>query len=201
MSEQKKKNLSKLFKNYNYVMKTSELTLEKIYYADIQKFLKAGLIEKAKHGYYQWIYEYVDSDIVLLNKLFPDAVFCMETACFYYWYSDRTPNQWNFAIDRKVSKNRTNIDYPFIKVYRTEQKLLTLGMTKYVIDGVEVNMYDRDRTVCDCLRYMNQMDKETFNKVIQNYVKDPKKNISNLIKYAKVLRVTKKARDWIEVWM
>jgi len=201
MCKQKIEDLRQLFKRYDFVMKTSELSLEKIYYADIQNFLGTGLIEKVKRGYYQWIYEYADSDVVLLKKLFPDAVFCMETACFYYWYSDRTPSQWNFAIDRRVSKNRTNIDYPFLKVYRTEQKLLTLGMTKYTIDGIEVNMYDRDRTVCDCLRYMDQMDKEIFNKVIQNYVKDPKKNIPNLIKYAKVLRVTKKARDWIEVWM
>jgi len=195
------KKMRKIFRKYGYTMKTFELSKEKIYYKDIQQSLEAGLIEKVKRGYYQWTCEYTDSDIMLLNKLFPDAVFCMETACFYYWYSDRTPSRWNFAIDRRVSKSRTEIDYPFIKVYRMEQKLLALGVTKHVIDGIEVNMYDRDRTICDCLRYMNQMNTETFNKVIQNYIKDPKKNIPNLIEYAKVLRVSKKAKDLIGVWL
>ena len=190
-----------LFEQYDYVMKTSELIKEKIYYSDIQQFVAEGLIEKVKRGYYQWIYEYADSDIVLLNKIFPDAVFCLETAAFYYRYSDRTPAQWNFAIHRDVSKTRMNIDYPFIRAYRSDPKLLELGVITYNIDGVEVKMYDKDRTVCDCLRYMNDMDKEIFNKIILAYVNDPKKNIPNLIEYAKVLRVTKKAKEWIGVWL
>ena len=201
MREGKIEELRKLFKRCDYVMKTSELMREKIYYSDIQQCLKAGLIEKVKHGHYQWIHEHIDSDIVLLNKLFPDVVFCMETACFYYWYTDRTPAQWNFTIHRDVSKTRLNIDYPFIKAYRSNLELLELGATNFTIDGVEVKMYDRDRTICDCLRHMNRMNKETFNKVIQNYIKDPKKNIPNLIEYAKVLRVTKKVKDLIGMWL
>jgi len=193
--------MKKLFEKYNYIMKTSELSHEKIYHADIQKLLNDEIIEKVRHGYYQWIYQHVDSDIVLLNRLFPDAVFCMETACFYYWYTDRTPSHWNFSLSRETSRSRINIDYPFIKVYRTQPKLLTLGMIKYDIDGVEVNMYDRDRTVCDILRYAEHLDKEIFNKVILNYVNDPKKNIANLMKYAKVLRVTTKVKHWIGVWL
>ena len=48
---------------------------------------------------------------------------------------------------------------------------------------------------------MNKMDKEIFNKAIQNYVVDPKKNIPNLMQYAKVLRVQKKVKDLIGVWL
>ena len=38
----------------------------------------------------------------------------METALFYYRYSDRNPAEWNVAIDKNVSKRRTKIYYPFI---------------------------------------------------------------------------------------
>ena len=69
------------------------------------------------------------------------------------------------------------------------------------IDGHEVRIYDKDRLICDCLRYRNKMDKEIFNKAIQNYVKDSKKNISSLMQYAKVLRVQKRVKDLIGVWL
>ena len=69
------------------------------------------------------------------------------------------------------------------------------------IDFEKIRIYDRDRTICDVLRNMNKMDKEIFNKAIQNYVKDSKKNISSLMQYAKVLRVQKRVKDLIGVWL
>lgn len=48
---------------------------------------------------------------------------------------------------------------------------------------------------------MNKMDKEIFNKAIQGYIKDSKKSIPNLMEYAEVLRVQKRVRDLIGVWL
>ena len=125
----------------------------------------------------------------------------METALFYYRYIDRNPAEWNFAIDKNVSKRRTKIDYPFIKACRVESELVTLGETEGEIDFHKVRIYDHDRTICDVLRNRNKMDREIFNKAVQGYVKDPKKNIPNLMEYAKVLRVQTKVKELIGVWL
>jgi len=193
--------LKEIFSAYNNVMSTAELKAKRIYYSDIQQLLQEGLIEKIRRGYYHWIEEFDGSEIVIINKLFPDAVLCMETALFYYRYSDRNPAEWNIAIDKNASRQRTKIDYPFIKAYRVETSLLTLGESIGKIDLSEVRIYDRDRTICDVLRNMNKMDKEIFNKAIQNYIKDPKKNVPNLMIYAKELRVQKRVKDLIGVWL
>lgn len=189
------------FKLNNYVMTTAELLEAKLYYADIKQLLDEGFIERIRRGYYHWVQDDGESEIVIINRLFPDAVLCMETALFYYQYSDRNPSEWSFAIDKNVSKFRTNIDYPFIKAYRVEKQLLTLGETEGEIDHHTVRIYDRDRTICDVLRNMKKMDKEIFNKAIQGYVADQKKSIPNLMKYAQVLRVQKKVSEWIGVWL
>lgn len=191
----------KLFNQHHYIMTTADLTKAKLYYADIKQLLDEGFIERVRRGYYHWIDDQGESEIVIINSLFPDAVLCMETALFYYKYSDRNPAEWSFAIDRNVSKQRTNIDYPFIKTYRVEPKLVALGETEGEIDGQKVRIYDRDRTICDVLRNMNKMDKEIFNKAIQGYVKDPKKNVPSLMEYAKVLRVQRKVKELIGVWL
>lgn len=185
----------------NYVMTTAELLEAKLYYADIKQLLDEGFIERVRRGYYHWVEDDGESEIVIINRLFPDAVLCMETALLYYQYSDRNPSEWSFAIDKNVSKFRTNIDYPFIKAYRVEKQLLTLGETEGEIDHHTVRIYDRDRTICDVLRNMKKMDKEIFNKAIQGYVADQKKSIPNLMKYAQVLRVQKKVSEWIGVWL
>ena len=193
--------LRKVFSSYNYIMTTAQLNAEKLFYRDIQRMLEAGVIEKVKRGYYHLVEGYGDSEVILINRLFPYAVLCMETALFYYGYSNRNPAEWNITIDKNTSRNRTNIDYPFIKAYRVEPALVTLGETTGKIDFVDVRIYDRDRTICDVLRNMNKMDKEIFNKAIQGYVKDSKKNIPNLMEYAKVLRVQKRVKEMIGVWL
>ena len=193
--------LKEIFRRYDFVMTTAELNEEKIYYADIQQLIDDDLIEKVKRGYYHWIDALDGSEVVIINKLFPDAILCMETALFYYGYSDRNPAEWNITINKNTFRQRVKIEYPFVKAYRVEPELLTIGETKGEIDFINVRIYDRDRTICDVLRNMNKMDKEIFNKAIQSYVKDPKKNIPNLMQYAKDLRVQKRVKDLIGVWL
>ena len=202
MLDQKEiKILSDIFKDYDYVMTTAQLSSVKLYYRDIQRMLNEGLIEKIKRGYYHWIESYGKDGIVIINRLFPDGVLCIDTALFYYKYSDRTPAEWHITIDKNTSRQRTQVEYPMIKAYRVESELLPLGETEGEIDSQKIRIYDRDRTICDVLRNMNKMDKEIFNKAIQGYVKDPKKNIPNLMQYAKALRVQKRVKDIIEVWL
>ena len=193
--------LRKVFSDYDYIMTTAQLNKEKLYYRDIQRMLEAGVVEKVKRGYYHWTESFGGSEVEIINRLFPDAVLCMETALFHYRYSDRNPVEWNISIDKNVSRQRTKIDYPFVKAYRVEPALVTLGETTDKIDFIDVRIYDRDRTICDVLRNMNKMDKEIFNKAIQSYVKDPKKNIPNLMRYAKELRIQKRVKDLIGVWL
>ncbi|MFP3155313.1 type IV toxin-antitoxin system AbiEi family antitoxin domain-containing protein [Lachnospiraceae bacterium ZAX-1] len=193
--------IKSIFQKHGNVMRTSELSASKIYYNDIQTLLKEGVIEKLKQGYYYFIDEYNTNEIDIIKRLYPDAILCMHTALFHYGYSDRTPSEWNLAVDKNISRYKIKIEYPFIKSYLFEPHLLDIGLTEQIIDNTYARIYDKDRTICDCLRYMGKMDKEIFNKAIQKYVNDSKKNIPNLIEYAKPLRVQKKVKDLIGVWL
>jgi hypothetical protein len=62
-------------------------------------------------------------------------------------------------------------------------------------------MYDKERVICDCLRYRNKMDKEVFNKAIQGYVSDTGKSIPKLMEYSVPLRCQKLVKDLIGVWL
>lgn len=193
--------VKKIFNEQGDVMRTADLVAAKIYYADIQKLLNDDLIEKIKRGYYHLVDSENLSEANIINHLFPEAVLCLDTALFYYGYSDRTPSVWHLAVDKNIQKSRLKIDYPFIRPYFLEPHILGIGVIEGVIDHNTVRIYDKDRTICDCLKYMGKMDKEVFNKAIQSYIRDDKKNIPNLLNYAKQLRVHKKVKDLIGVWL
>ncbi len=153
--------IKNLFKKRGYIMRTAELHDSKVYYEDIQKLLNNGVIEKIKRGYYHLIDENNGSEVSILKHLFPDAVLCMHTVLFYHGYSDRTPNEWHLAVDKNISKYKVKIDYPFVKMYFFEPEVLRLGITERNIDDHIVQIYDKDRTICDCLRYITALPSKT----------------------------------------
>ena len=191
----------KMFDRYGGMMRTTQLAEEKVFYPQREKLIADGYVEKVRRGYYQWVNPEDFSEAGTVIRLFPDAILCMETALRYYGYSDRTPGNWHLAVSKDSGKSRFNIDYPFVKPYYVEPAVLELGLTKGNIDGHEVRIYDKDRVICDCLRYRNKMDKEIFNKAVQNYIADPEKSIPKLMEYAGPLRVKKLAKDLIGVWL
>ena len=191
----------KIFERYGGMMRTKDLQKEKIQYRTLQRLIDQEVVEKVRYGYYQWINPEDFSEVGTVIRLFPDAVFCMETALRYYEYSDRTPAEWHLAVSKDSGKSRFKIDYPFVKPHYMEPSWLEVGLTSGTMDGHKIRIYDKDRVICDCLRYRNKMDKEIFNKAVQRYIADPEKNIPHLLEYAEVLRVKRIVKELIGVWL
>ena len=190
-----------IFDKYGGMMRTTQLAEEKIFYPQREKLIADGYVEKIRRGYYQWINPDDFSEVGTVIRLFPDAILCMDTALRYYGYSDRTPGDWHLAVSKDSGKSRFKFDYPFVKPYYVEPAVLELGLTTGTMDGHAIRIYDKERLICDCLRYRNKMDKEIFNKAIQKYIADPEKSIPKLMEYAGPLRVKKLAKDLIGVWL
>lgn len=184
------------------LIRTSELNQLSIYSKEILELVDSGYIERVKQGYYR-IVEHTEehSEAKLISQLYPDGIICMVSALFYYGYSDRTPINWDIAIDRNVSKARFNIDYPYVKPYYIDKAHLEYGITEGQYEDCVLKIFDRDRLICECIKHENKMDREIYNKAIINYINDPVKNVTNLLEYAKKRNIHKKVRDRIGVWL
>ncbi len=190
-----------IFDAHDGIMKAKEIIENKIYSRFLKRLIVEGYVEKIKFGYYQWQDERAFSEASIIARLFPDAVLCMESALQYYGYTDRTPAAWCLAVDKHSTKSRFNIDYPMVKPHYIPKEQLTLGLETVTIEDTELKIFNRERIICDCLRQENKMDAEIFNKAIQSYIKDQKKNVPRLMEYAKILRTEKKVRKIIGVWL
>jgi predicted transcriptional regulator of viral defense system len=193
--------IRQMFEDAGGMLRTKELYAENVFYNDIQLLVKDSLIEKVRYGYYQWADEDNPSEALLINQRFPDGILNMDTALFYYGYSDRTPLAWHLAVSKDSGKSRFKIDYPFVRPYFIEPTLLDLGQSTGEIDGNQERIYDKERVICDCLRYRNKMDREIFVKAIRGYVNDTTKNIPRMMQYAKKLRVTDAVKNLVGVWL
>ena len=63
-----------VFDAHDGMMRTGDLSREKIYYADIQWLIREGYIEKVRTGYYQWVKNADHSELETVVRLFPDGV-------------------------------------------------------------------------------------------------------------------------------
>ena len=194
--------LEKLADECGGIFRTSDLAALGYNTYAIRKMVDEQIIERIKQGYYRLCKTNdLISEAAQIAQLFPDGVLCMYSALFYYRYSDRTPLEWNIAVDRDTSKSRFKLDYPFAQPYYMKKEFLAFGVTTADYGDCTMQIFDRDRLICECIFYENKMDRETYNKAIQSYVADTKKNVPKLLEYAEKRRVLKKVKDRIGVWL
>lgn len=195
-----KSRIQEEFEKYGGILKTDDLNALGLSSRQIRKLLDDGEISKIKQGYYELTNEVISEEIIIA-KIFPEAVIFLESALLYYNYTDRIPRAWQIAVDRDSEKSQYNIEYPLIEPYYQVSKFLKIGVFSQIIHGVEVKIFDRDRTMCDVLRYEKKLEKEVYTNAVMRYIKDPNKNIRHLFEYADLFNITKKVQSQIGKWL
>jgi len=168
---------------------------------EVNSLIKVGYLERVHHGFYKITEASNISEARLLASLLPEGIVCVESALFYYGYSDFAPRRWTVAVPRTISRAKLRIKAVPLKAYYIQRDKYELGKTTADFEGVTLFIYDRERTICDCFKYRTKMDNETFNKAINAYVADEKKNLNNLSKYAKKMRLFEIINDLLGVML
>ncbi len=181
------------------IAKTSDFVAAGIPAVDVVNLCNTGYLERIRHGYYQLADGNTSSEEQLIATLLPKAIICVESALFHYGYSDFAPRKWSIAVPRSMSRTKLDIDAPALQTYYVQPEIYELGKTTADFNGVMLPVYDRERTICDCFKYRSRLDNEIFNKALNAYVNDSKKDLRILSGYAKKLRVYKKVTELMEV--
>lgn len=194
----KKTAVQNMLKHGSGIAKTSDFAAMGINNFDVAALCKEGFIERVRRGVYRLPGEQI-SEERLLRELLPQGIVCVESALFHYGYSDFAPRTWSVAVPRTASRAVGRVREVPIKAYYIKDEYLTLGKTEEVVGGAVLPIYDRERTVCDCFKYRTKLDSETFNKALNAYVADTKKNLANLSAYAKKMKLYTQVMNVMEV--
>ena len=169
--------------NKGGIAKSADFVAAGIRAVDVVNLCNDGLLNRVRHGYYELAEESEVSEEQLLATLVPKGIICVESALFHYGYSDFAPRKWSIAIPRSMSRTKLNVNVLALQPYYVQAELYDLGKTTDDFDGVTLPVYDRERTICDCFKYRSKLDNEIFNKALNAYTNDTKKNLNNLSSY------------------
>ena len=86
-----------------------------------------------------------------------------------------------------------------MEIHYYTDKVLNVGVTQMTIDGFSVNVYDVERCVCDAVKFRNKVGMDVCSEIINNYLERPERNISRLMDYARILRVSATLEKYLEV--
>ena len=194
-----KKIIKNVIENKNGIAKVSDMVRAGASREDIKKLYANGYIQRVSQGYYQLSSVSYLTDEQIVSAIIPKSVICMESALFYYGYSDFMPRVKSVAIPRTSSRKAIDASPIPLKAYYVSKEIYELGKTTVTENGTTFAIYDRERTICDIFKHRNKIDSELFNKALNAYAKDDNKDLSNLSAYAKKLRVYKKVMELMEV--
>lgn len=199
-AQQALEQITQLIEEQGGIVKKEQFTELGVDYRRILDFVQSGDLVRIKNGYYtDRIDRFTEEELVA--RLFGDARLCMESALYAYGYISQKPYGWHLAVDKNTSKSRFKMDYPKIIPYYTEPEALELGSTEIMISGQQFQIYDRDRVICDCLKYESKLEREVFKEALQSYIRDSQKDISALMAYARARKVVGKVQSMIGVWL
>lgn len=135
-------------------------------------------------------------DLVQISLRVPKGVICLISALYYYNMTTQIPHQVYVALPRDVKTPK--IEYPPIKVFHLSEKPYLSGISEQVIDGIKVRIYDPEKTIVDCFKFREKVGTDVATEALKDYLNQPRPNLRLIIKYARVNRVEKVIRPYLE---
>ena len=155
----KKSEIAKtVIKNIGGIARTADFLAAGLSKPDISELCDKGVLERIRQGFYQLADDTTITEAQYLSALLPDGIVCMESALFYYGYSDFAPRVWTIAVPRSISLTRLKFDVVPVKAYFVQKDIFEIGKTQGSFDGTTLFIYDRELTICDCFKYRKKLD-------------------------------------------
>lgn len=193
----KKEELLDIMKKNGGYVTTKILKEYKINNYFLSELVKEKQIIRIARGYYSLNDGFADNFYIILSKC-KKAIFSDATALYFHNLSDRVPLVYDIAVPYGYGncyKNSSRVSLHYIKPDNIE---LGLCIMKSPF-GLDIKVYDMERTICDIIKNRNKMDMEIFTKALQRYSRLNNKDLHKLMRYAKKLNIDRKVREYMQV--
>lgn len=180
------------------VVSTGEVRSEGIHHEYLRQLCAEGELVRVGRG----LYSLSDADVTVhsglaqAGKAIPKGVICLLSALRFHEIGTQAPHEVWIAIDRRAARPR--VKYPRLRIVRFSGKALTEGIDERIVEGVPVKIYSPAKTVVDCFKYRNKIGLDVALEALRDVIRERKCSIDELWRYAKICRVTKIIRPYME---
>jgi predicted transcriptional regulator of viral defense system len=160
---------------------------------------REGSIRRTGRG----LYELADSEnttenhsIAEASKRVPDGIICLVSALRFHGMTTQAPFEVWMALDRKAWLPK--VDHPVIRFVRFSGASLNEGVRRQKIEGVPVGVYNPAKTVADCFKYRHKIGLDVALEALRDCLRLKKATMDEISNSAKICRVAKIMRPYIE---
>lgn len=157
-----------------------------------------GVIEQVSRGIYRLteLSPISNPDLVTVGLRYPNAVICLVSALAYHGITTQIPHRVSVAVPRE--SRLPSLDHPPLLVHRFSMQTYRAGIEEHYIDNVAVKIYSPEKTLADCFKFRNKIGMDVVLEALKLYKARMKVNHGSLLEYAKICRVEKVVRPYLE---
>ena len=186
------------FRRGGGILRTGDALDQGIHPRTLYAMRDAGLLERLDRGLYRLtdLPPLSDPDLVTVANKIPKGVICLISALHFHDITTQIPHAVSIAVARGTEPPR--LDYPPIRLYWFSGEAFTAGVETHRIDNTPIQIYSAEKTLADCFKYRNKIRMDTVLEALTLYRDHKKPRPRKLIEYAKVCRVEKVMRPYLE---
>jgi predicted transcriptional regulator of viral defense system len=190
--------IATILKENNGTLKASDARLAGIDNKELQRLTEAGLLERISRGLYISASDMADDYLVAQYKC-GKGVYSHETALYFHGLSDRTPLQLMMTIPSGYNTTLLK-DRDTYRFFYCKPDVHALGITTALSPhGNTLRVYDRERTLCDCIKKKTALDADMVLVAVKQYMGESGIDLAKLLSYAETLKIRGTVRQYMEV--
>ncbi|MDR0588675.1 MAG: type IV toxin-antitoxin system AbiEi family antitoxin domain-containing protein [Burkholderiales bacterium] len=193
-----KETIAGLLKAHNGTITAKDARLAGINNKELQRLTDAGLLERVTRGLYLSAKDLPDEYMVALYKC-GKGIYSHETALFFHNLSDRTPIRLMMTIPSGYNTTLLK-DKASYRFFYCKPDIHAIGISTTLSPyGNELRVYDKERTLCDCIKRKNHLDSDLVLAAVKQYMREKGGDFAKLLSYAEILKIRDTVKQYIEV--
>ncbi|MCH9625143.1 MAG: hypothetical protein S4CHLAM123_03120 [Chlamydiales bacterium] len=187
-----------IFRANKGILRTAQAMHLGIHPEVIYQMVAEGIIEQVTRGIYRLsdLPPFDNTDLATVALAIPKGVICLISALSYYDLTSQIPRQVDIALLRGTK--HPSLEYPPIRIFYFSGEAFEFGVQEYELDGVKVHMYSPEKTLADCFKYRNRVGLDVAVEALKTYWNERRGNVDKLMESARVCRVEKVMKPYIE---
>ncbi|ADD67484.1 conserved hypothetical protein [Denitrovibrio acetiphilus DSM 12809] len=139
----------------------------------------------------------VNFDMTVVATKYPKAVICIISALSFHELTTQIPHAVSIALPKGATTPK--LKYPPINIHRFSDEAYSEGIETHMIDKIEVKIYSVEKTIADCFKFRNKLGMDIVLEALKMYKARKDFNVTKLVKYAKICRVDKIMKPYLEM--
>lgn len=187
-----------VFRRHHGVLRMVDALRAGIHRRTLYAMRDAGQIESLARGLYRLTNGAppANPDLVTVAARIPQGVLCLISALAFHELTTQIPHEIWVAVPRDSRPPR--LIHPPIRVFRMSAAAYRAGIEKHALDGVTAQVYSREKTLADCFKYRNQVGLDVVLEALRRYKEQGRPKVEAILRYAKICRVDRVARPYLE---